>query len=275
MTPRRRGAIGDALGLYARYASASVRSQLQYRASFVMSALSVFVLALSEAVAIWALFDRFGQIRGWVLPEIALFYGMTSISFALYDAFGRGFDQFGAMIREGGFDRLLLRPRSTVLQLLGQELQLRRFGRLAQGLIVLGYAAGAGTIDWTLGRLVLLLGSIACGVCAFLGVAVLQATSAFWTTDALEVWSAFTHGGLAMSQYPIAIYRGWFRALFTFVIPLGCVGYFPGVVILGRVDPLGTPAIVGWIAPLAGPVFLLLCLQIWRIGVRRYQSTGS
>lgn len=267
--------IGHALRLYAHYAAVSIRSQLQYRASFVTSAISIFLLAASETAAIWALFDRFGQIRGWVLPEIALFYGMTSVSFALYDTVGRGFDQFGAMIREGGFDRLLLRPRSTVLQLLGQELSLRRLGRLTQGLIVLGYAATAGTIDWTLARVGLLVGSILCGVCAFLGLVVLQATSAFWTTDALEVWNAFTHGGLAMSQYPLAIYRSWFRALFTFVIPLGCVAYLPGVVILGRVDPLGTPPIVGWIAPLAGPVFLILCLQIWRVGVRHYRSTGS
>lgn len=37
----------------------------------------------------------------------------------------------------------------------------------------------------------------------------------------------------------------------------------------------GPPAIVGWLAPLVGPVFLVLCLQIWRIGVRHYRSTGS
>jgi ABC-2 type transport system permease protein len=47
------------------------------------------------------------------------------------------------------------------------------------------------------------------------------------------------------------------------------------VAILGRADPLGAPAFVGWIAPLAGPVFLILSLQVWRIGVRHYRSTGS
>ena len=37
------------------------------------------------------------------------------------------------MVASGDFDRLLVRPRSTVLQLLGQELALRRLGRLVQG----------------------------------------------------------------------------------------------------------------------------------------------
>jgi ABC-2 type transport system permease protein len=264
-----------ALRLYGRYVRASIRSQLAYRASLVMSAIGVFLITASEFVAVWALFDRFGQVRGWTLPEIALFYGMISITWALCDALGRGFELFGTMIKEGNFDRLLLRPRSTVLQLLGQELTLRRVGRLLQGMLVLGYAASAGTIDWSFGRVGLLVGAIACGVCAFLGVIVLQATSAFWTVDSLEVWNAFTYGGVTMSQYPLAIYRSWFRALFTYAIPLGCVNYFPGVAILGRADPLGTPAFVGWIAPLAGPVFLTLCLQVWRIGVRHYRSTGS
>jgi ABC-2 type transport system permease protein len=264
-----------ALRLYRAYAAASLRSQLQYRASVVMASIGVFLITASEFLAVWALFDRFGQIRGWTLPEIALFYGMVSIIWALCDAFGRGFDAFGSMIKAGNFDRILLRPRTTVLQLLGQELTVRRIGRLIQGVALLGYAAWAGTIDWTWERVVLLVVSTVCGVCAFLGILVLQATSAFWTVDSLEVWSAFTYGGVTMSQYPLAIYRSWFRALFTFVFPIGCVIYYPGLAILGHADPLGAPAFVGWLAPLAGPGFLVVSLWIWRFGVRHYQSTGS
>jgi ABC-2 type transport system permease protein len=264
-----------ALALYRRYARISIRGQLQYRASFVMSAIGVFLVTASEFLAVWALFDRFGQIRGWTLPEVALFYGMISITWAVCDAIGRGFESFGALVKDGGFDRLLLRPRSLVLQLLGQELTLRRVGRLIQGACVLGYAATAGTIDWTAGRVALLVAATAGGVCVFLGVVVLQATSAFWTVEGIEVWYAFTYGGVTMSQYPLAIYRSWFRAVFTFVIPIGCVMYFPGVAILGKLDPLGAPPILGWLAPVAGPIFLTVCLAVWRIGVRHYRSTGS
>jgi ABC-2 type transport system permease protein len=265
----------NALRLYGRYMRVSVRSQLQYRASFVMTMFGTLLITASEFITIWALFDRFGQIRGWRLPEIALLYGMISISWALCDAIGRGFDVFGTMVKAGDFDRILLRPRSTVLQLLGQDLILRRFGRLLQGAAVLGYAIAGGSIDWTVGRAALLVASIGCGACVFLGILMMQATTAFWTIESLEVWNAFTYGGLTMSQYPLAIYRSWFRQLFTYAVPLGCVNYYPGLAILGRVDPLGAPAYVGWIAPLAGPAFLLVSLQVWRFGVRHYRSTGS
>jgi ABC-type uncharacterized transport system permease subunit len=110
--------LRNALALYVHYAKVSIRSQLQYRASVALATLGVCVITASEFVAVWALFDRFGQLRGWTLPEVALFYGMISISWALCDAISRGFDTFGTLVKSGGFDRVLLRPRSTVLQLL-------------------------------------------------------------------------------------------------------------------------------------------------------------
>lgn len=134
----------DGLRLYLKYAALSIRSQLQYRASFVMHSLGVLIGTGVEFVGIWALFARFGQLRGWTLAEVALFYGMISIAWAVCDAIARGFDVFGTTVKAGDFDRLLLRPRSTVLQLLGHELTLRRAGRLIQGAAVLGYAATAG-----------------------------------------------------------------------------------------------------------------------------------
>jgi ABC-2 type transport system permease protein len=264
-----------ALRLYGRYVSISLRGQLEYRASFMMQAAGQFLITGLEFLGMWALFGRFGQIEGWTLPEVAFFYGLISITWSLADAVSRGFDVFGATVKSGDFDRLLLRPRSTILQLFGHELTLRRAGRLAQGLAVLAFAISTLDIPWSGPRVALLVFAMAGGVCAFLGLMILQATSAFWTTESLEVWNAFTYGGVTMSQYPLSIYRPWFRHVFIFVIPLGCINYLPAVAILGRPDPLGTPIWLQWVAPLAGPVFMLCCLQAWKLGVRRYQSTGS
>lgn len=264
-----------ALQLYRRYISVSIRSQLQYRASAIMQSLGAFMITATEFLGILALFDRFGQIRGWTLPEIALFYGMVSVSWAICDAMGRGFEVFGQIVKAGDFDRILLRPRSTVLQLLGYEFTVRRVGRLLQGIAVLIYAIVALDIDWSVPRVLLMFGAIAGTICVFMGIIILQATSAFWTTETVELWNAFTYGGLTMSQYPLSIYRSWFRKAFTYVIPLGCGNYLPGLAILGHPDPMGTPVVAQWLAPLAGPVFLGISLVVWRFGQRKYTSTGS
>jgi ABC-2 type transport system permease protein len=193
----------------------------------------------------------------------------ADIAFALVNATGRGFDKFPTLLTKGEFDRMLLRPRSTVLQLLGYELQLMRIGRLAQGLAVYAWASSA--IAWSAGSIALAAMSLLGTSCLFFGLVVLEATSAFWTIQSLEVWSAFTYGGNYAAQYPMSIYRRWFRRLLTAVIPLALTTYYPARAILGRDE------VTAWhaLAPLAGVAFLALAFGAWRIGVRHHASTGT
>ena len=130
-------------------------------------------------------------------------------------------------------------------------------------------------LAWTPTRLALAAGAIIGGACIFYGLFVLQATLAFWTTESLEIVNSVTAGGVQTTQYPLAIYQRWMRRFFTFVVPLACASYFPVVAILGHPDPLGSPVWLQWLAPLAGPAFLALALQVWKIGERHYTSTGS
>jgi len=267
--------MAGAARLYLRYISASFRSQMQYRGSFVMQSVGQFLANGIEFLGVWALFSRFGGLEGWSLPEVALFYGMVNCSFAAADATSRGFDMFGQTVKAGDFDRLLLRPRSTVLQLAGQELTLRRIGRFSQGAVVLLWAAWALGIAWTPAKVALVVFAVAGGACLFYGLLVLQATLAFWTTETLEIANTVTYGGVETAQYPLTIYQPWFRKFFTFGIPLACVTYFPAHGILGRAEPLGTPAFFHWTSPAVGVAFLLVALQVWKVGVRHYRSTGS
>lgn len=261
--------------LYLRYIAISVRGQLQYRLSFLLQSGGLFLATVIEFIGVWALFDRFGQLRGWSLAEVAVFYGAVNVTFALADALTRGFDLFGSLVKNGEFDRLLVRPRSTIVQVMGQEFTLRRVGRLLQGAMVLAWGQHALSIRWTLPAVCLLAFAVLGGICLFSGLVVLEATSAFWTTEALEVWNAFTYGGVYMCQYPVTIYRPWFRDLFLFVIPLGAISYLPLVRLMGHPDPLGTPPLLQWLSPLAGVLFLAAAVQIWRVGVHHYRSTGS
>jgi ABC-2 type transport system permease protein len=266
----------NALRLYGRYVGVSLRSQMQYPGAFVATSIGAFAATGIDFVGMWALFARFRSIDGWRFPEVALFYGVVSVAFAVADAVTRGFDIFGDhFVKTGDFDRLLVRPRSTVLQLLGVELRATRVGRLAQGIVAWAIAVQLLGIDWTVSKGLILLGAMAGGVALFSGILILQATLAFWTVESLEVANTLTYGGVEAGQYPLDIYTRWFRNFLIFVVPLGCVVYLPVAAVLGRADRTGAP---GWLlplAPIAGFLFLLLSLGIWRLGVRRYTSTGS
>jgi ABC-2 type transport system permease protein len=259
----------EALALYGHYVKISLRAQLVYRATFVMKTLGHLFVTAIEFFGIWALFSRFGTLAGWSLREVALIYGLADVAFAIADATGRGFDKFGTILKAGDFDRMLLRPRSVVLQLLGYELQLMRIGRLSQGLVVLAWAGTA--LAWTPATVALLIAAILGTACTFVGLVVLQATSAFWTIETLEVWNAFTYGGNYAAQYPMAIYRRWFQRFFTAIIPLALTSYYPARAILGR-DAIGAIHVLG---PLAGLAFLAVAFGVFRIGVRHHASTGT
>jgi ABC-2 type transport system permease protein len=262
--------------LYARYVGISLRSQMQYPAAFVLTSLGAFVATGIDFVAAWALFARFGQIKGWRLGEIALFYGVIGVSFALADGLTRGFDIFGEhFVKTGDFDRLLVRPRSTVLQLLGWEVRATRVGRLAQGAIVWAIGAYLTGLGWSWSAWATLTFAVLGGTALFSGILILQATLAFWTVESLEIANTLTYGGVEAAQYPLDVYARWFRHFLTFIVPLGCVSYFPVAAVLGHADRTGVSDLVARLAPAFGFLFLAASLGVWRVGVRHYTSTGS
>jgi ABC-2 type transport system permease protein len=261
--------------LYARYLGVSIRSQMQYPASFWMLSIGQLLATGIGFLGVWALFERFGSLRGWTLAEVALFYGVVNVAFAFADATARGFDLFPRMVQSGDFDRLLLRPRGTAMQVAGQELTLMRVGRLAQGGAVLFWAMASLEIALSPAALALVGGMILGGACIFYGLFVLQATLAFWTIETLEIMNTVTYGGTETAQYPLPVYRPWFRLFFTFVVPLATMNYLPASLILPRPGPLPAHPALLWASPAVGVLFLLLCFQFWKLGVRHYHSTGS
>lgn len=263
----------NAVRLYLRYVGVSLRSQMQYPGSFVASSLGAFASTITDFIAIWALFTRFRQIEGWQFADVAMLYGTISVAFAFADAFTRGFDIFGEQfVKTGDFDRLLVRPRSTILQLLGYEIRATRIGRLAQGMLALWIGTHLSTIDWTLDAGATIAFAVLGGVALFSGILVLQGTLAFWTVESLEIVNALTYGGVEAAQYPMDIYVRWFRNFLTFVVPLATVSYFPVSAVLGR----SAAGAIWWrLTPAVGFLFFALSLVVWRFGVRRYTSTGS
>jgi len=262
--------------LYGRYVRASLRSQMQYPGSFVLTSFGAFAATVVDFIAVWALFARFRQVAGWRFGEVALFYGVIGVSFALADSLTRGFDVFGErFVKTGDFDRVLVRPRAIVVQLLGYEFRATRIGRLAQAMVAWVVAARLTSIAWTWDVWATLFFAVAGGTALFCGILVLQATLSFWTVESLEIANTLTYGGVEAAQYPLDLYARWFRNFLTFVVPLGCVSYFPVAAVLGRADRTGLPAEILRLTPVLGFVFLAVALWMWRFGVRHYTSTGS
>lgn len=258
--------------LFGKYLLILFKSQMQYRASFWLLSFGQFFIPFSVFAGMYFLFERFGELKGWSFYEAALCFGVIHLAFAISECLSRGFDSFSTLVASGDFDRLLVRPRNTVLQVLGSKFEFTRIGRLLQSALVLGWAVANLDVEWTLLKAVTLVFMVASGVFIFTGIFMLVATLCFWTIQGLEIANIFTDGGREMAQYPLSIYRKWVSRFFTFVIPFGCVNYLPVLYILDRTDG---SSVLYVLAPLAGFAFIVPCLLVWRVGVRHYRSTGS
>jgi ABC-2 type transport system permease protein len=263
----------NGFALYWRFIGVSIRSEMLYPASFALRLSSQFFVTIIEFAGVWALFARFNHIRGWTFAQITLFYAIAAIAFSIADGLSRGFDTFGPLlIKTGNFDRVLLRPRSTTLQITGRDFQLSSAGRLLQGCVVLTIAVDLLKPDWGIAQALVLAWGIAGGISLFFALKMLEGTLSFWTTEGLEVVNLLTYGGETAAQYPLDIYSAWFRKFLIYFVPIGCSLYFPVALVLGR-SPV--PAWVAVTAPVTGFAALLASLAVWRFGISHYTSTGS
>jgi len=249
-----------------------IKSFLQYRLSMWLTIIGQFFVSFFAFLGMYLLFQRFGTINGWTFGEVALCFAVIQTSFAITECYARGFDLFSGFIIRGDFDRILLRPRSTILQVFGSNFEITRIGRLVQSFIVLGLALSWLKTSLDLMKIFTLLFMIISGVFIFTGIFMLGATICFFTIQGLEIVNIFTDGGKEIAAYPLNIYNKWIVRFFTFIIPFACINYLPLMFIVGKA---GNNELLYMLTPLFGILFIVPCIFVWRFGVRHYLSTGS
>lgn len=261
--------------VWRRLVGAQIRSQFQYRVSFVLDMLGNFLISFIDFLAVLVLFHNTTRLGVWSVREVAFLYAMSSISFALTDLLVGHFDQFPQKIRDGTFDILLVRPRSTLFQVIGSDFQMRRLGKAIQGALVLGYVISSLAIPWDVGRVAMLVVMVPSAIVIFASVWTVGSCLAFWTTDGGEFTNAFTYGGNFLAQYPIDIFSTWLRRFLAYIVPLAFVCYFPALYILDKPDPLGLPRLLQFSSPLVALLGVGVGGLAWRFAVRHYRSAGG
>lgn len=244
---------------------------LQYR-GWPMQMVSVLLTVATDPLEVLLLFSRFGSIGDWSIERVMLVYGLALSSFGLAELLARGFDAFPGQVRTGVFDRVLLRPRSTFLQILGTRFHLHRLSRVIGGLFVVAWSLLRQEADMGLLPLLQLLLALVGGALVYSGIFVLSSAIAFWTVQQLDWVNIFTNGSYQVAKVPPHLLPAWLRNTFTFLMPMFICSYYPAAAVCGWE---GVPASWGWLSLPAGATFFLVSLACWRVGVRHYSSTGS
>lgn len=252
-----------------------LRGQMQYRSSFLLQIGGVFFLNLGELVVLVTLFQRFETLGGWALGDVLFLHGLSLSMFGIATSLSQGITAVPTLIREGTFDRVMVRPMSAFIQALVTEVSLRHLGLAIQGVAVLAIAIELVDAEWSPARVAYLAVVIVSGVALFVALFTIEAIISFWTVNSLEAVNAFTYGGSDLGQYPMHIFDSRLRFLFLWIIPVGFITFYPALYILDKPDPLGLPSVARFLAPVAAGLFCVAVGWGWHIAMRHYRSTGS
>jgi ABC-2 type transport system permease protein len=171
---------------------------------------------------------------------------------------------------DGTFIKYYFRPLNMMFYYMSEMVDLKGIAQVGVGIAVLAYASDKLELVWTVHRILLLLISLLSASLVVISLLLIAACAAFWTMQSFSIL-ALAFRLREFSQYPTTIFDGFFRFLFTYIIPIGFVAFYPSQLLL-------RPQEASWVvfaSPIVGIVFFILAYKVWKIGVNGYTGTGS
>lgn len=258
------------LRLYIMYVSVIVKSTMQYKLSFVLMLIGRFLVSFTGFLSLAFVFSGFTDIKGYSYSDVLLCFSIVQMSFAFAECLGSSFKVFSGIIRSGEFDRMLIRPRSPIIQVIGTKFELGRLAALATAIVTLVIGIKESQINWGISNVMTMVFMVLGGTILFIALFLLEATFCFFTIEDGGILNMLTYGAQEHCKYPLDIYGKGIKYICTYLIPYTLVQYYPLQYLLGKTER--------WyyaLYPFGAFLFLGLCYTLWLYGVRNYKSTGS
>ena len=254
--------IGKYLGMY-------FKSQLEYKSSFILTCIAQLLTLSLSSFMVFILMDKFHFLDNYDIYELMLGISIVQFGFSFSECFMRGFDKFSEVIKVGGLDLMLIRPRNIYVQVFGSNIELTKLSRVLGSLVLFIIAiSNIDSITWygVLYLFLLLVGSSMIYAALF----IFSACFCFKTVEGLEFMNIFTDGSREFGQYPMGLFRREVILVFTFLIPLACVNYYPISYILGKSNNI-------WylMSPLMTFILFIISIITFNRCIRHYEGTGS
>jgi len=258
-----------------RFFAAAVKSMLEYR---LTTLIDIFTYILNFGVgyiSTWVLLSKFQSIHGWTLYEVFFLFNINMVASGISGLFisspMRGMEQ---MLQNGDFDMVLIRPMDSLFYtIIGcPNFTSTSALILGTGVFILCFTHLA--IHITILKIVFLLAAILGAALIQTAILVVIGTMSFWLVKNTATYSLLNCFNNFL-DYPITIYARSIQAFLTFVIPVAFVNFYPAHYFLNKTgDNLFFPALQ-YGTPVVGLVMFFMAYQFWKIGVNKYESTGS
>jgi ABC-2 type transport system permease protein len=264
--------MGHYAGIYGLMFRNSLIREMSFRLNFVLWMLVEVLWFLGQIVFIEVVFSYVGSIGGWTKWEVVLLIGTHQLIGQLFQAFFyMNLANLPELVRTGRMDFMLLLPVDSQF-----IVSLKQFGmdNVVNALVGGGFVCFALwklAVMPTIMQILLYAVAVCCGILIHYAVMLAFAATSFWMVRSQGLiygyYSLFNIG-----RYPDTIYRGAFKLVFSWMIPVIIVANIPARLLI---DAAATP----WASMLQlGVVTLMMLLAtrlLWNAAVQRYSSASS
>ncbi|TDF95827.1 ABC transporter permease [Paenibacillus piri] len=258
--------------MYGLLIRASIRSRMQYKWNFWFSTVLAALINAMEFLLISLILWKFGSLKGWSIYEIGYLYATILLSKAFYRSLANDVHHIEKYLISGDLDQLLIRPIPLLLALMSQNFRVMA-GEYVQSCVILTICMQkmmqTGQIGWW--AIPQTLALVLIGSVILFAIGLGTATVGFWITRVSDLQNVTEDAARTAVQYPMELYPMWLRGILLTVIPMGVANYVPALYVL-RHD------FGHWLLPATlafAVLFLGIMLRFWKLGISRYQSTGS
>jgi ABC-2 type transport system permease protein len=259
------------LKIYARCASQYIKGRMQYRADFIISMIAMLFVNLANIFVFRVLFTSIPSLAGWNFNQILFIYAIYLLSIAPVQLIFDNIWFLRYSIIDGSFIKYYLKPLNIMFYFMSERMDDKGFSQLGLGLAVLVYASSQLNLDWTPARILLLAVALLGSSLVASSIMIIAGTTAFWMMSGSPSVLNLALRMRDFAPYPTSVFDGFFRLLFTFVVPIGFVAFYPAQLFLKP----GDIPFLAYLSPLMGIGFFMLACLVWQKGVDSYAGTGS
>ncbi len=258
------------LKIYPRIVAQDIKSKMSYRSDFVISMIGMIATDIIEVAAFYILFQNFPSVCGWNYYEMLFLYGFSLIALTPLQCLFDNNWSLRMYVYEGEFVKYCFRPMNIYFYFISEVFDVKGLGQLLVGLGCMIYSWKKLAIPVTLFMLAKLLLALFSASLFMVAIMNFAAATCFWVIKSGFIM--VTVNKLRdYAKYPVTIYSPMIRLLFTFLIPIGFIAYYPS---LSVVRPLEA-GILTWLSPVYGIFFFYLSYRFWMRGANQYSGTGS
>lgn len=256
--------------IYFRMIAQDGKSKMAYRADFIISSLGMLFMNASNLISFYLIFRAISAIQGFSYNEMLFIYSFSLLAATPMQLFFDNLWQLWINCENGDFIKYCFKPLNLYFYYVAETFDIKGFGQFILALVLFIYSWVKLGIAVTAANIAVLLLVLLGASLVLIGMMTFASASAFICIHGVTIMGFFNRFR-DYARYPTTVFNKIFRFIFTFVVPVGFLAFFPSMYFLRPDDHM----MLSMLSPIVGIIVFFIGYKAWMKGAIKYAGTGS